>query len=677
MKFKAGTDARRAGGGDGAGPGADRRAAVSGGSAIWPCSASTRRRRSLPSPSGWRVSRRWSTSQPNHLIRLSSTPNDPGLSRQWNSQRDRCAAGLGHQPGAADVLVAVIDSGVTTLTGNGQLPAVDRRAVRDGRRPLPRQSRPRRVAVRRRPSTPRSRVWSISGVATQPVFDTDGHGTHVAGTILQATNNSLGFAGIAYGARLMSVKSCFSYWDLQFFVSALGEPGFVPPSFDGGMCHRRRRRRASGPPPTPAPRSSTSASAVLARRRPIPTPSNYAVQRGAFVAIAVGNELRGRQPDRVSRRLRRRRSPASMSVGAVGRSLRRAFYSNTGSSPRNRRAGRRPPRRRQQRSDLPDRACSSQTSIRRRSSARASTAMPTRAKQGTSMASPHVAGLAALLYSQGVTSPAAIEAALKQFARDLGDPGTDAQYGAGLDRRARDAARTGDRAMTRLLRRGRHGVVHERGHAVAGRRARPKCLRRTARWSSPTASDLPAARRDAHAAAHPGRWAALDVAGQEGRLVPGDLRGRAARPPHRMDRGAIRAHAPGRHTRRNARGRPAGTASRSRPARPARRRRPSRRARRRRSACGRSAAARSPGCRPARASTPSPAPTSSGRTAAGSRSPTCGAACSSKAAMRTRHRRRRARLRRRRRGVPARHPAAGDDDAGRRGRSAGASDATA
>jgi serine protease len=48
------------------------------------------------------------------------------------------------------------------------------------------------------------------------------------------------------------------------------------------------------------------------------------------------------------------------------------------------------------------------------------------------MASPHVAGLAALLYSQGVTNPAAIEAAIKQFARDLGDPGADPQYGAGL-----------------------------------------------------------------------------------------------------------------------------------------------------------------------------------------------------------------------------------------------------
>ncbi len=52
--------------------------------------------------------------------------------------------------------------------------------------------------------------------------------------------------------------------------------------------------------------------------------------------------------------------------------------------------------------------------------------------QGTSMATPHVAGFAALLMQQGMTSPAAVEAAMKQFARDLGPPGADPEYGAGL-----------------------------------------------------------------------------------------------------------------------------------------------------------------------------------------------------------------------------------------------------
>lgn len=54
------------------------------------------------------------------------------------------------------------------------------------------------------------------------------------------------------------------------------------------------------------------------------------------------------------------------------------------------------------------------------------------AAQGTSMAAPHVAGVAALLYARGVTQPGAIEAALETFARDLGEPGRDAEFGFGL-----------------------------------------------------------------------------------------------------------------------------------------------------------------------------------------------------------------------------------------------------
>ena len=52
--------------------------------------------------------------------------------------------------------------------------------------------------------------------------------------------------------------------------------------------------------------------------------------------------------------------------------------------------------------------------------------------EGTSMSTPHVSGLAAMLLDQGVTSPAAIEAILKQTATDLGPAGRDNEYGYGL-----------------------------------------------------------------------------------------------------------------------------------------------------------------------------------------------------------------------------------------------------
>jgi subtilisin family serine protease len=51
---------------------------------------------------------------------------------------------------------------------------------------------------------------------------------------------------------------------------------------------------------------------------------------------------------------------------------------------------------------------------------------------GTSMSAPHVSGFAALLMEQGITSPAAVEAIMKQTATDLGTAGRDDEYGHGL-----------------------------------------------------------------------------------------------------------------------------------------------------------------------------------------------------------------------------------------------------
>ena len=48
------------------------------------------------------------------------------------------------------------------------------------------------------------------------------------------------------------------------------------------------------------------------------------------------------------------------------------------------------------------------------------------------MATPHVSATAALLMTQGITNPAAVEAAIKQFARQLGSSPRNNDYGFGL-----------------------------------------------------------------------------------------------------------------------------------------------------------------------------------------------------------------------------------------------------
>jgi serine protease len=367
--------------------------------------------------------------QPNWLRRLDATPNDPGLSRQWNFTAIDMPRAWDINPGAgADVVVAVVDSGVTsaTLDVGYQLWTGNRFDIVT----VPYRTSPDLDAARFAGAfdTTSTRLF-ITNVAAQPVLDTEGHGTHVASTIVETTNNNLGFAGIAHGARLLSVKSCFSYWDFQFFLSAIGEQGFVDPEFGGGCVTSdvvAGIRLAADSGATVINLSLGGEGTSPAERDAIA----YAVQRGAFVAIAMGNGFEDGNPVEY---------PAAyapqfdgvMSVGAVAPSLRRAFYSSTGSHLEitapggdGREAG--------------NNGAVFQISLFGPDFDPATVIVPRfdrygdTPSQGTSMATPHVAGLAALLHSQGITSPAAIEAAIRRFARDLGDTGTDPQFGAGL-----------------------------------------------------------------------------------------------------------------------------------------------------------------------------------------------------------------------------------------------------
>jgi len=258
-----------------------------------------------------------------------------------------------------------------------------------------------------------------------PVRDMQGHGTHVAGTVLQETNNGVGQAGIAYNARLLPLKACLGFWDVQIVLGQLGIPGFL----SDGWCDTAAVAGAIR-------YAADSGAQVINVSIGGPSPSpiyldalRYAVQRGTFVTIAAGNSAEEGNPVEY---------PAAyaaqidgvMAVGAVGPSGKRALYSNTGTHVEIAAPGG---------SDREGQlAMVYQTAVCKSDYDPLRTLRPRFDRYcnvpsaGTSMAAPHVAGVAALLYSQGITNPAAIEAAIKRFAKDLGAPGRDNEYGFGL-----------------------------------------------------------------------------------------------------------------------------------------------------------------------------------------------------------------------------------------------------
>jgi serine protease len=127
---------------------------------------------------------------PNWRAHAAAGPtSDPSSRLQWNffgsyginlEEAWTLAAGLG-APGGRGAVVAVIDSGVAYERYGRYLRAPDLR---------------RSTFVR---------PWDFLQHDGHP-NDAYGHGTHVAGTIAQTTNNGVGTAGIAYNAKIMPLR---------------------------------------------------------------------------------------------------------------------------------------------------------------------------------------------------------------------------------------------------------------------------------------------------------------------------------------------------------------------------------------------------------------------------------------------------------------------------------------
>ena len=364
--------------------------------------------------------------QPRYRNYAMARPNDPMYVNQWNFPAIDMERAWDIQPGAtSDIVVAVLDSGMAyrTLTVayedrdgftlNGRtFPPLGRVIVPFAAAPeLGASGSPRFVA-------PRDFIWNDD----VPV-DLDGHGTHVAGTIGQLTNNSAGVAGMAYNVRLMPVKVIEGIWDEVF-----GSP-FV--GTDDVVARGIRYAADNG-----AKILNLSIGRTTGGLSPVVTEAiRYAVSRGCFVAVASGNTRDvGNQANRLAQ-------PAPdiegmVAVAAVGRTLNLAYYSTTGSYVEIAAPG----------GDIRQGGLSAgilqQTlnfDLLETYDRALSQYGPPRADafnfeffQGTSMATPHVSGFAALLMQQGITNPAAVEAAMKKFATDRGAAGRDNEYGYGL-----------------------------------------------------------------------------------------------------------------------------------------------------------------------------------------------------------------------------------------------------
>ncbi len=215
----------------------------------------------------------------------------------------------------------------------------------------------------------------------------------------------------------------------MYFNHALGSPGFAAPSDDGcetsAMIAGIRYAADNG-----AKIVNVSIGGFSAQPGVLDA-LNYAVSRGVFVSISGGNDARdGNRPSFPA--VYASQIDGVVAVAALTPSRARALYSNTGSyieiaAPGG--AGSLGSAAEQIWQIGPNQIDLLLAPVRFSPAFSRYQNFP---NAGTSMASPHVAALAALLYSQGITRPASIEAAIKRFAQDLGTPGRDDEFGHGL-----------------------------------------------------------------------------------------------------------------------------------------------------------------------------------------------------------------------------------------------------
>ncbi|MCK4366130.1 MAG: S8 family serine peptidase, partial [Thermoplasmatales archaeon] len=303
--------------------------------------------------------------EPNYIAKISMTPNDPYFSYQW------------HMLGLADGGINV-QSAWDLATGTGTVVAIVDTGI----------------------STAGSDLTSTCFVSGYDFVNNDndptddnGHGTHVAGTVAQSTNNGIGVCGVAFDSCLMPIKvmnsgGSGSYYDIidGIYFAVNNGANIISMSIEGGSPHQGLEDALA-----------------------------YAYNNGVTCVAASGNSGQNGVA-----------YPAAydayvIAVGATRYDKTRSYYSNYGSS-------------------LDVVAPGGDVYVDQNGDGYADGVLQETFDpnwgchfwQGTSMATPHVSGVATLLYSNGVTSPDDIRSAIQNTAVDLGSTGWDIYYGYGL-----------------------------------------------------------------------------------------------------------------------------------------------------------------------------------------------------------------------------------------------------
>ncbi len=299
-----------------------------------------------------------------------AAPNDPFFSYQWNMDAIQMPSAWDMSTGTG-VTVAILDTGVAyeTYQSFQQAPDLANTHFVNG--------------------------YDFINGDTHP-NDDNGHGTHVAGTLAQSTNNGEGVAGVAYNANIMPIK----------VLDSLGQGTYA------GIIQGIEFAVANGAKVINLSLSGHSGSQALEEA------VNQARAQGVLVVAAAGNNNGVVEyPARYD---------SVLAVGAVRFDKTRARYSNYGAAL-----------------DVVAPGGDNQVDQNGDGFGDGIVQQTFRSgeintfrylfMEGTSMATPHVSGLAALLLAENPgLSVDALENAIKSTALDLGVAGEDEEYGAGL-----------------------------------------------------------------------------------------------------------------------------------------------------------------------------------------------------------------------------------------------------